>query len=148
MVHVAFLYLEVLQWKTEESEMTASAIVGRRGDRLCAQHSRYQALGAPIMLNVNDFSFWIKQTNYCISWQWGEKVCWILYVFLILRCCTVWNLWKFCFEKKLENAPKDASNIKFMNPMYLPMLHLWFYLLERSCRGSKLPCIISLLPWF
>jgi hypothetical protein len=28
--------------------------------------------------------------------------------------------------------------------MHLTMLHLWFYLLERSCHGSKFPCIIVL----
>lgn len=41
------------------------------------------------------------------------------------------NLLKFYFENKLENATKDATNMKFRNPKYLSILnHLRFYLPE------------------
>ncbi|XP_002987448.2 galacturonosyltransferase 8 [Selaginella moellendorffii] len=41
------------------------------------------------------------------------------------------NLQRFYFENKMENATKDATNMKFRNPKYLSMLnHLRFYLPE------------------
>ncbi|KAG8070733.1 hypothetical protein GUJ93_ZPchr0006g44475 [Zizania palustris] len=49
----------------------------------------------------------------------------------VLRQLESANLQKFYFENKLENATKDASNMKFRNPKYLSMLnHLRFYLPE------------------
>lgn len=49
----------------------------------------------------------------------------------VLRQLESASLQKFYFENKLENATKDASNMKFRNPKYLSMLnHLRFYLPE------------------
>jgi alpha-1,4-galacturonosyltransferase len=41
----------------------------------------------------------------------------------VLRQLESANLQKFYFENKLENATKDASNMKFRNPKYLSMLN-------------------------
>ncbi|KAK8948769.1 Galacturonosyltransferase 8 [Platanthera zijinensis] len=49
----------------------------------------------------------------------------------VLRQLESANLQRFYFENKLENATKDATNMKFRNPKYLSMLnHLRFYLPE------------------
>jgi alpha-1,4-galacturonosyltransferase len=49
----------------------------------------------------------------------------------VLRQLESANLQRFYFENKLENATKDAPNMKFRNPKYLSMLnHLRFYLPE------------------
>lgn len=49
----------------------------------------------------------------------------------VLRQLESANLQRFYFENKLENATKDANNMKFRNPKYLSMLnHLRFYLPE------------------
>ncbi|KAH6824617.1 Nucleotide-diphospho-sugar transferases superfamily protein [Perilla frutescens var. hirtella] len=49
------------------------------------------------------------------------------------------NLQRFYFENKLENATKDATNMKFRNPKYLSILnHLRFYLPEMHPKLSKI----------
>ncbi|KAJ7547736.1 hypothetical protein O6H91_08G102700 [Diphasiastrum complanatum] len=49
----------------------------------------------------------------------------------VLRQLESANLQRFYFEHKMENASKDAPNMKFRNPKYLSMLnHLRFYLPE------------------
>ncbi|MCO5586242.1 hypothetical protein L7F22_040181 [Adiantum nelumboides] len=49
----------------------------------------------------------------------------------VLRQLESANLQKFYFENQMENATKDAPNMKFRNPKYLSMLnHLRFYLAE------------------
>uniref|UniRef100_A0A0D6R120 Hexosyltransferase n=1 Tax=Araucaria cunninghamii TaxID=56994 RepID=A0A0D6R120_ARACU len=49
----------------------------------------------------------------------------------VLRQLESANLQRFYFENKLENATKDAPNMKFRNPKYLSMLnHVRFYLPE------------------
>ncbi|KAM0840649.1 hypothetical protein ACQ4PT_059520 [Festuca glaucescens] len=57
----------------------------------------------------------------------------------VLRQLESANLQKFYFENKLENATKDASNMKFRNPKYLSMLnHLRFYLPEMYPKLQKI----------
>lgn len=49
----------------------------------------------------------------------------------VLRQLESANLQRFYFENQMENATKDAPNMKFRNPKYLSMLnHLRFYLAE------------------
>lgn len=49
----------------------------------------------------------------------------------VLRQLESVNLQRFYFENQMENATKDAPNLKFRNPKYLSMLnHLRFYLAE------------------
>eukprot|EP00249_Psilotum_nudum_P019099 c27100_g1_i1 orf=797-2464(-) len=49
----------------------------------------------------------------------------------VLRQLDQANMQRFYFENQMENATKDASNLKFRNPKYLSMLnHLRFYLAE------------------
>ncbi|KAJ1427942.1 Nucleotide-diphospho-sugar transferase [Sesbania bispinosa] len=49
----------------------------------------------------------------------------------VLRQLESAKLQRFYFENKLENATKDATNMKFRNPKYLSILnHLRFYLPE------------------
>ena len=49
----------------------------------------------------------------------------------VLRQLESAYLQKFYFENQMENATKDASNMKFRNPKYLSMLnHIRFYLAE------------------
>ncbi|KAK6163705.1 hypothetical protein DH2020_000569 [Rehmannia glutinosa] len=49
------------------------------------------------------------------------------------------KLLKFYFENKLENATKDATNMKFRNPKYLSILnHLRFYLPEMFPKLHKI----------
>lgn len=49
------------------------------------------------------------------------------------------NLQSFYFGNKMENATKDAANLKFRNPKYLSMLnHLRFYLPEMYPKLHKI----------